>query len=290
MPQRFVRNWGPLDECGARNLIDAAATMRGISSVRSGKVISLSVEIEGGSRGPAAPQRSPVQHFMVRDGGDYAAGLKENHGFGYADDVIVLPTHGTTHIDALCHVWQQGRMYNDFEANEVTSRGARKCGIEKLEPIVTRAIFVDMAPFAKGDPGFAIHREQLVEAVRATGVKPEPGDALLVRTGWLSHWRAGKGDPINSVGLHGDCADWIIEQGFALVAADNVAVEVMPSGDPSSALPLHIRLLRDNGIYLAELLDLDGLAMHAQSSFMLTVAPLRIKGGAGSPINPVAVL
>ena len=63
MPQRFVRKWGPLDECGARNLIDATATMRGIASVRSGKVLSLSVQIEDGSRGPAAPQRAPVQHF-----------------------------------------------------------------------------------------------------------------------------------------------------------------------------------------------------------------------------------
>lgn len=290
MPQRFVRQWGPLDECGARNLIDATATMRGIASVRSGKVLSLSVQIEDGSRGPAAPQRAPVQHFMVRDGGDYAGGLKENHGFGYSDDVIVMAIHGTTHIDALCHVWQQGRMYNGFEAKEVTSRGARKCGIEKLEPIVTRAIFVDLALYAGNDPGFAFHREHLVEAVRNTGVKPEPGDALLIRTGWLAHWRAGRGDPVNSAGLHGDCADWIIEQGFALVAADNVAVEVMPSGDPSSALPLHIRLLRDNGIYLAELLDLDALPAYDQSSFMLTIAPLRIKGGAGSPINPVAVL
>jgi kynurenine formamidase len=226
---------------------------------------------------------------MVRDGGDYAAGLEERHGFGYADDAILLPTHGTTHIDALCHIWQDGRMYNDFQATKVTSIGAERCGIDKLQPIVTRAIFVDLEPEAPGQ-GQAIHAVDLVAAIERTGVKPEPGDALLVRTGWLKAWRDGDAQPLLSNGLHHDCADWIVAQGFALVAADNPAVEVLPSQDPTTAVPLHIRLLRDNGIYLAELLDLDQLSLMDQSSFMLSVAPLRIKGGAGSPITPVAVL
>jgi kynurenine formamidase len=289
MAGKLLRKWGPLDECGARNLIDAAATLRGLASVRSGRVLSLAVEIKGGTRGPAAPNRAPVQHFMVRDGGDYAAGLEERHGFGYADDAIMLPTHGTTHIDALCHIWQDGRMYNDFQANKVTSIGAERCGIDKLQPIVTRAIFVDLEPAAPGQ-GQAIHSVDLVAAIEKTGVRPEPGDALLVRTGWLKSWRDGAAQPLLSNGLHHDCADWIVAQGFALVAADNPAVEVLPSQDPTTAVPLHIRLLRDNGIYLAELLDLDELSLMDQSSFMLSVAPLRIKGGAGSPITPVAVL
>ena len=264
--------------------------MRGIASVRSGRVVTLAIEIEGGSRGPATPNRAPVQHFMVRDGGDYAAGLEERGGFGFADDVILLPTHGTTHIDALCHVWQHGKMYNGFDASEVTSRGAMRCGIDKLQPIVTRAIFVDLDASAPAEPGRAIHCAELVAAVDATGVVPEPGDALLVRTGWLQAWRAGRAEPLRSAGLHHDCADWIIERGFAVVAADNPAVEVLPSRDPASAVPLHIRLIRDSGIYLAELLDLDELASLGQSSCMLTIAPLRIKGGVGSPIAPVAVL
>lgn len=290
MPERFIRKWGPLDECGARNLVDAKATKRGLASVTTGQVLSLSVEIRGGTRGPAAPNRAPVQHFMVRDGGDYAAGLQEQHGFGFADDTILLPTHGTTHIDALCHVWQQGKMYNDFDATEVNSRGANRCGIDKLQPIVTRAIFVDMSSSALGDPGHAIRGVDLSAAVERTGVTPEPGDALLVRTGWLQSWRNGRSEPLVSAGLHHDCADWIIEHGFAVVAADNPAVEVLPSRDPGSAVPLHVRLLRDSGIYLAELFDLEELASIGRASFMLTIAPLRIKGGTGSPITPVAVL
>jgi kynurenine formamidase len=284
MPLRH-RDWGKTDERGARNLIDAAATLRGMACVKTGQVLALSIEIEGGSRGPATLNRAPVQHVMTRHGGD-----EERHGFGFSDDVIALPTHGTTHIDALSHVWCGGAMYNGFAATEITSTGAVRCGIDKLEPIVTRGIFVDLAPDDAAEPGYAITRDQLVSAVERANVKPEPGDALLVRTGWLKSWRAGRADTMHSNGLHHDCADWIADSGFAVVAADNVAVEVLPSRDPSNAVPLHIRLIRDSGIYLAELLDLEELAAAGRATFMLTIAPLRIKGGVGSPVTPVAVL
>lgn len=279
------RTWGAKDERGARNLVDAAATLRGMACVKTGQVLALSIEIEGGSRGPATLNRAPVQHVMTRHGGD-----EERYGFGFSDDVIALPTHGTTHIDALSHVWCGGAMYNGFAATEITSAGAARCGIDKLEPIVTRGIFVDLAPDDAAEPGYAITCDQLVSAVERANVKPEPGDALLVRTGWLKSWRAGRADTMHSNGLHHDCADWIAGSGFAVVAADNVAVEVLPSRDPTNAVPIHIRLIRDNGIYLAELLDLEQLAQAGRATFMLTIAPLRIKGGIGSPITPVAVL
>jgi kynurenine formamidase len=286
----MTARWGDTDEKGARNLIDAAATLRGIASVRTGEVLPLSLPIVGGSRGPAMPQRAPAQHFMTRHGGDYAAGLDEAGGFGYSDDVIMLPTHGTTHIDALAHVWCGGRMYNDFAATEVTSKGAARCGIDKLEPIVTRAIFADFGGGGDAGHGRAIGRDELIDAVGSSGVAPEPGDALVVRTGWLKAWNARQCGTDVSAGLHHDCADWIIESGFALVAADNVAVEVLPSRHPSIAVPLHLRLLRDSGIYLAELLDLERLSATGRSVFMLVIAPLLIKGGVGSPVTPVAVL
>jgi kynurenine formamidase len=286
----MTSRWGDTDEKGARNLIDAAATLRGIASVKTGEVISLSLPIVGGSRGAAMAQRAPAQHFMTRHGGDYAAGLEEVGGFGYSDDVIMLPTHGATHIDALSHVWCGGRMYNEFAATEVTSKGAARCGIDKLEPIVTRALFADFATGDDAETGRAIGRDELIDAVRRNGVKPEPGDALIVRTGWLKAWNAQRCSTNVSAGLHHDCADWIIESGFALVAADNVAVEVLPSRHLTIAVPLHLRLLRDSGIYLAELLDLERLPSTGRSVFMLVIAPLLIKGGVGSPVTPVAVL
>jgi kynurenine formamidase len=282
--------WGIDDERGAANLIDQAATLRAVSCVRTGEVVPLAIPIANGDRGPAADMRSPPQYFMTRDGGDYAAGLSERSGYGYSDDVLMVPTHGTTHIDALAHVWRDGLMYNQFKATNVTSRGAARCGIDNLGPIVTRAIFVDFAALADAPPDRAITAKELIDAVHNTEIKPESGDALMVRTGWLKAWRAGMAGKTISAGLHHDCAEWIVETGFALVAADNIAVEAMPSRDTGCAMPLHISLTRDNGVYLAELLDLEALATRGRPKFMLAIAPLLIKGGVGSPITPVAVL
>ena len=282
--------WGPDDERGALNRVTPQATQRGLAAARSGTVVSLAVPLAAG-QGPIAGRRAPLQHFMVRDGGDYAAGLPEK-GFGFADDCLVLSTHGNTHLDALAHVWQDHQMWNGHSADLVTSRGARRCGIDRAGPIVTRGLFVDFA--GPGGPsqhdGHAISAEELRRAVEATGCTPEPGDALLIRTGWLARWRSGAATELRWAGLHPGCADWIDEQGFALVGADNIAVEAGPSADPADAAPLHVALIRDRGIYLMELADLEELAGTGRAEFLLVVSPLPLVGGAGSPVNPVAIL
>ena len=280
-------SYGSGDERGAANLIDAAATLRGVAAAGQGRVLPLAVPIVNNDLGAAASIRAAPQHFMTRDGGDYAAGLKEKSGYGYSDDVLMLPTHGTTHIDALAHVWRDGVMYNGFPAASVTSRGAKHCGIDKVGPIVTRGLFVDFGD--EIDPDSAIGPDQLAAKITALGVEPQPGDALLVRTGWLRAFRAGKAGKHATAGLHHDCAGWLVRAGIALVAADNIAVEVIPSRDPVCAMPLHIAVTRDHGVYLAELLDLEALAAAAPATVMLVIAPLQIKGGVGSPITPVAV-
>ncbi|CAH1655218.1 MULTISPECIES: cyclase family protein [unclassified Chelatococcus] len=282
--------WGAEDERGAANLIDAAATLRGVASVRTGLVVPLAIPIANGERGPGADLRAPPQHFMTRHGGDYAAGLPERAGYGFSDDVIMLPTHGVTHIDALAHVWRGGEMYNGFPATQVTSRGASRCGIERVGAFCTRAIFVDFAHDPSFSPEQAIEVDRLRKAVSETGITPCPGDALLMRTGWLKAWREGRADKASTAGLHHNCAPWIIEQEFSLLAADNIAVEVMPSRDPTCAMPLHIAVMRDHGVYLAELLDLELLSQLAPSAVMFVVAPLAIRGGVGSPVTPVAIL
>lgn len=283
--------WGLADERGAVNTIDAAAVARGVAAVRENRIVSLAAPIVGG-RGSGVVGRPPPQHFMLRDGGDYAAGLPERAGFGFADDWIALPTHGVTHLDALAHVWQDGLMYNGHPSTEVTSRGARKCGIDKAGPIVTRGLFVDMVPEGTRwlGPGEAITLEALGNAVEATGEALEPGDALLLRTGWLEAWQAGEADASAWPGLHAESADWLAAQDLSLVGADNIGVEAFPSVDQTCQVPLHIALLRNHGVYFAELLDLAALAAAGRASFLLVVAPLNIVGGAGSPVAPVAVL
>jgi kynurenine formamidase len=182
-------------------------------------------------------------------------------------------------------------MWNGYPASAVTSRGAARCGIEKTGPIVTRGIFLDLAgPGAGPAPEAAIGADRLDDAVRDTGVTPRPGDALVVRTGWLARWRAGAATEETWPGLDADCASWLRDNGIALVGADNIAVEVGPSTVPGSAMPLHVAAIRDRGIHLLELLDLEELAARDVVEFMLVVAPLNIVGGVGSPCAPVAVI
>jgi kynurenine formamidase len=260
-----------------------------MAAVRTGESVTLGLPMVAG-KGPLAAMRQPLQHFMTRDGGDYAAGLPERGGFGYADDSILVACHGTTHLDALAHVWRDGQMWNGFPASSVTSRGAARCGIENAGPVVTRGLLVDLAGPGPGlAPGEAISAARLADAVAAAGLVPEPGDALLLRTGWLRQWRDGTAGVDRCPGLAADCAGWLRDHGIALAGADNIAVEAFPAPD-GAIMPLHVTAIRDNGIYLLELLDLEELAGRGATAFLLVVAPLNIVGGVGSPVAPVAVV
>jgi kynurenine formamidase len=157
-----------------------------------------------------------------------------------------------------------------------------------LGPLVTRGIFLDLVE--RVAPDRAVELVDLQRELDRIEVTPEPGDALLVRTGWLRAWRAGAAGKDAAAGLHHECGPWLADRGIALIGADNIAVEVMPSRDPGCAMPLHIALTRDRGVYLAELFDLEELSRAARATFMLVIAPLAIRGGVGSPITPVAVL
>jgi kynurenine formamidase len=281
--------WGSDDELGSLNLLGAREVRRGIAEVRDGTVISLSAPIRSG-RGFSVVGRNPPAHYMVRDGGDYAAGLPERAGFGFADDVVTLPTHGVTHVDALAHVWQDGQMYNGHPASEVTSRGAARLGIDKMTPIVTRGVFVDAAPGGSRTPDDPIHVSELQQLVADKEVELLPGDALLVRTGWLDAFATGAADGASWPGLDRDCGDWLADSDVVLIGSDNVGVESFPSSDPNCQVPLHIQLLRGRGTYFSELMELSGLVDAGRSTFLFVLAPLPLVGAVGSPVAPIAVL
>ncbi|MCW2758158.1 MAG: cyclase [Nocardioidaceae bacterium] len=281
------QRWGPDDERGALNLVDEAAARRGLAAVQHARPVSLGLPVEAGAA-PHAAIRPDVQHLMLRDGGDYAAGLPERPGYGYADDMLIVACHGTTHLDALSHVWQDGVMWNGYPATEVTSRGARRAGIETAGPVLTRGILVDLADeLGDGDP---VTGDRIEAAFTDAGIEPQPGDALLLRTGWLARWRSGDAAEDSWPGFDASVAAVADRYGIALVGADTISVEVNPSGDPTCALPVHIALIRDRGVLLLELLDLEELARAEASTFMLVISPLNNVVCRGSPVAPTAVL
>ena len=136
--------WGAEDEKGALNHIDAAAVKRAVALVSSGRVISLAQPLSACT--PFPPHRAGMQHFMGRSGGDYAAGARRPGGFQFAEDTLLMPAHIGTHIDALCHAWYDDQLYNGFPgAGTRGTSGASRCGIDKMGPIATRGILLDVA-------------------------------------------------------------------------------------------------------------------------------------------------
>lgn len=282
--------WGKDDELGALNLVGAEEVLRAARSVRLGRVIRLGQDL-----GPASPvpaHRKHPERFMTRDGGDYAAGARRPDGFQFAEDVIAFAAHTGTHIDALAHVWRDDQLYNGFpSAGTRSTTGATRCGADKLAPIVTRGVLLDVAALRTEPlgPGASVSAADL-SAAAERGAHPEPGDAVLIRTGWFGrcgHDEAAyfAGEP----GIDAEAAEWLAGAGAAAVGADNYAVEAQPSA-PGTTFPAHQALLRNHGVPLIEGLVLDELAAEGVASFLFVAVALPLVGGTAGPVCPVAVL
>jgi kynurenine formamidase len=281
--------WGTEDEAGAPNLIGTDQVRLAAGLVRTGRVISLAQPIS--DRMPVPGHRPGVSHFMGRDGGDYAAGAKRPGGFQFAEDTLVLPLHLGTHMDALCHAWCDDCLYNGWPGNTVRSTtGALRCGVEKMPPIVTRGVLLDIVRLRGGPaaPGDTIGRDELQRA--AADLVLRDGDAVLIRTGWLESLPSkGPVDFNREPGIDVEAALWLAESGVSMVGADNFAIEALPFPE-GTVFPVHQRLIRDYGIPLLEGLALQALGEARATEFLFVATPLPIVGGTGSPVAPVAVL
>jgi kynurenine formamidase len=291
MSKEAWNRWGATDERGALNNIDARQIRDAAALVQSGQVLSLAQPLS--PRTPVPQHRAGVQHFMGRDGGDYAAGARRPGGFQFAEDTVVLPLHIGTHIDALCHAWYDDALYNGFPGTGTRSTtGATHCGIDKMGPIVGRGVLLDVVTIRGGQlaNGQTIGRDDLQRAVDLAGVEPGNGDIVLIRTGWAE--KQALTAPVSfdaEPGLDLEAGLWLAERNIALLGADNFAIEVIPFPE-GMVFPVHQRLIRDYGIPLLEGLVLKDLAATGRNQFMFAASPLPVVGGTGSPISPIAVL
>jgi len=279
--------WGPNDQLGTLNFVTPEVTAAAVSSVRSGQTVSCSRPLP---TQPAPDNLNPVVHHMTGTATE-----------GYGADYFALAAHGyaTSHIDALCHIFHEGKMYNGYGAEAVTAHGASKLGIHHLRSgIVTRGLLVDI-PAVRGvealEPGEPIFPEDLEGAERATGVSVRCGDALLVRTGrWRWREQHGPWTPTDGMaGLDASCLAWLYEREVALLGSDGIS-DVWPSRIRNVPMPIHTVAIVAMGIPLLDNLDLDELALvcaeTTRSVFLLMVAPLVLHQGTASPVNPIAVL
>ena len=289
--------WGTEDERGTINFITPDMVRRAAACVRRGAIFSLGLPFD--ADGPQIGQGGRVNplHLMTATEGRLGA---DPAGPRYSDDVIVMPLQCATQWDSLAHVHYGGQLYNGFPASTLTAAGAARDGIDKVGAgIVSRGVLLDVAR-AQGverlRPGQVITPADLEAAERTQGGRAGTGDVLLVRTGHLAVFKV-EGDRVGYMrqapGLGIACVPWLHAREVAAVATDTNAVEVLPFEDPAVPLPVHQLCIRDMGLTLGEMFDLDALAAYCATDgvweCLFTAPPLKVTGGVGSPLNPLAV-
>jgi kynurenine formamidase len=302
-----VRNWGkwgPDDELGTLNYITPDTIAEAARLVTAGKVFALGIPLDRSGPQSGTRQRFNPIHTMFRDGGDRPrtpAQVAEMQGYGGSDDWIVMPLQCVTQWDSLAHIFHEGKMWNGYDADLVTSSGAARNSIDKtIDRIVGRGVLLDVARY-KGvkalEPGYAITTADLEGTAAAQKVEVKRGDLLLVRTGHMSRyldkndWRHFDLDPFPGVSIY--ATPWLHARQIAAIASDNYAVEVRPSELPAFRNPFHVIAIPNMGLTLGEIFFLEALAADCAAdgrwAFLLAAPPLPVVRGVGTPINPYAL-
>jgi kynurenine formamidase len=285
--------WGPEDERGALQLLTPDRVAAAARLAREGVSVSLSLPL---NTHPAIHNPVPADHHMTLMGRHAAPGeavhfIKDYVGLDYHND-------GHTHIDALCHVCYDGSLYNGRSEDLVTSHGARTNTIEVLKDgLVGRGVLLDIprqrnVPWL--EPGENVSREDLEAAERGQGATVREGDVLLVRTGHTR--RLAEVGPWNTpqakAGLHPTAMRFLADRGVAALGSDGNN-DTAPSTTEGVGFPIHVLAITAMGIHLLDYLLLDNLLDACERrrrwEFLFVAVPLRIVGGTGSPLNPVAV-
>jgi kynurenine formamidase len=278
--------WGKDDQTGTINLLTPERRKRALASARDGVSVSMShtyvEQREADATSPFGREMLPI-------------GTSD-----FVSDRYTVAFHGYahSHMDSLCHMSHEGKMYNGFLRTEVTEAGCGKLAISNFKQgIVARGVLLDIARL-KGvkylEPGVPIYVEDLEAAEKKQGVKVEPGDVLFVRNGrWARRAEVGPWATAQmGAGLHGSVLPWIKMRDVAMLGSDTVN-DVLPSGVGGVFEPIHQVAIVAMGMPLFDNLDLEAVAEEAARrgrwTFLLTTAPLAVETGTGSPLNPLAV-
>jgi kynurenine formamidase len=289
--------WGDDDERGALNLLTPDVIKSAAASIAKGNVYSLGIPIQGQGV-PLMDYRGTPMRLTLQDSTD--DGVYEvygcHKGTGAHEDVLVMASHTTSHMDALVHVYGDYKHYNGVGHDTMHALGgAQKLGIEKVGGFAARAVLLDMVKYFGGDDdwvtlGRIITADDLQGAAKAQGVEVRAGDVVLIRTGYLQFWwnNAPNPMPFEQAGIGLDAARWLASMDVVAVGSDNAAVESVPFDD-DDFLAVHKVLLVDHGIYMLEFLNLVEPARDGVYEGVITVAPLKVTGATGSPINPIFI-
>jgi kynurenine formamidase len=279
--------WGSDDERGTLNYITPEKRAQSAALVQQGLAVSLGRDL---STRQTPANSVPIVHRMLY--------VSHEDIISTHDSVDVAP-HGfrVTHLDALGHVYFRGRIYNGRKAADaVLSRGMTFGSVQALrEGIFTRGVLLDVAKARDVDylkPDEGVYPDDLDAAEKLAGVVVESGDAIFVRVGLGAREAVeGEENPSSRAGLMAECVPWIHERQVAVYSGD--CIEKMPPVHAAVPMPLHMIGLVAMGLVMLDNPDVEVLAEAARtagrSEFLLTCSPLRIPGGTGSAVNPIAV-
>lgn len=280
--------WGEDDQLGAINLITPETRLAAAKLVTSGVSVSLARDVE---KEEAVDNPRPFLHKMLN------VGLDNPTQFVSDDYQVSYHGYAHTHMDSLCHMAFEGKMYNGFPQAEVVAEGAPRLAVTSFKQgIFARAVLMDI-PRLKGvdwlEPGTPIYPADLDAWEKQAGFATRAGDVVLIRTGrWAKRDSDGPWDVSKlSAGLHASSAVWLKERDAAILGSD-AASDVSPSRVEGVAQPIHQLVIVAMGMPIFDNLDLEALAEEAARQnrweFLITAAPIAVGGGTGSPFNPIA--
>jgi kynurenine formamidase len=236
---------------------------------------------------PHYPTHSPYLYSLTKVHGEFVL----DNGASSASETVTLGTHVGTHIDALSHFSCDGKLHGGVEPKQSYAGGVEQYGVDTIAPIFRRGVLFDVAGLIGVDAlpaDFVITPEHL----EACGVTLESGSVALIRTGWARFWKdakrfitGGSGSQVRGPGPTLAAARALSEQKIFAAGSDTVAFEHVPS-----QMEVHVHLLVEHAIHIIECLNLEELARDGVKEFTFVALPLKIRGGTGSPVRPVAIV
>lgn len=262
-----------------------------IAMVRGARMIALDHPLQKGM--PVFPTHPPFHITLNNRHGD----LNRGCGYSSSNELIITSTHTSTHIDALAHVSENGMLHGGVDAAKAQQGTElfREHGVETIQPIFRRGVLLDIAR-ERGvevlEPADEITVGDLEASVRTAKVAINPGDVILLRTGWTKHWTDARKylglDSAGTPGVAAAGAEWLAAKKPFAVGNDTAGFEQIVL--TNITMDAHRILIAQHGIHIIENLDLEELAGCGRADFAFVTLPLRIKGATGSPLRPVALV
>ena len=284
---RCPSKWGASDERGAANHMTPALVLNAARLIRTGDVIEIGQVLRVGM---------PIQATRRFDLHTKRTVMNSQSNQRGSNEEVVTTELGQvgTQFDGFAHQSHGDSLYNCFKISDISTRtGFTKLGVEKVGTLMTRGVLIDVAGLKGVDTlpdTYEITVQDVQQALQKHSVALRPGDAVLIYTGWGRLWEKDNARYMKSApGIGVAAAEWLVTQDPLLVGADNGPVEVSPNPDAQISLPVHQIMLVVHGIHLLENLKLDELAAKGVHEFAFVMQPLKIQGGTGSTVAPVAI-